>query len=370
MRIAKAEFRRVRIPFKRRFDHATASRESADRLYITLEGEAGHVGFGEIMPRAYLTGETLEDIFETSGPQRAGALIGRHFADSLSVITFLTEALCDAGRQLALAGGIEGALLNLAEQELGLDYGQILGSPRTTPVGRCVTIGLVDDPKKLRRHAIEARMAKATVVKVKVSGDQDADRVKVLQAHLGDLPIRLDANGALSFEEARDLLRSLRETRIASFEQPLKADAPDLAEKLRALFEEFRVPIMADESICSEADAEIWGRAGAYQLVNVRVGKCGGLIGARRVIDAAARFGLGVVGGTLVGESGVLDRYGGILLSRRDEMPYMEGLGQARWLLEGDPTVLQVDVEKETGNFHWNIDQLKQWQVGTTIQVS
>ncbi|MEM7424063.1 MAG: hypothetical protein AAF334_10085, partial [Pseudomonadota bacterium] len=79
MRIVKAELRRVRIPFKRRFDHAAAARDGAERIFVTLEDENGYVGFGEIMPRPYLTGETLDEVFSDTGPQRADALIGRAF---------------------------------------------------------------------------------------------------------------------------------------------------------------------------------------------------------------------------------------------------------------------------------------------------
>lgn len=371
MRIVRAELRRVNIPFKRRFDHAAATRDGAERIYITLESDSGHVGFGEIMPRPYLTGETMDDVFATSGPAGAEALIGRHFAGKQAVIAHLTERLRHAGRHLALAGGVEGALIDLAEHEFGgFDYEALLGPKRTAPVGRCVTIGLVDCRKTLRRYALEAKMARATIVKIKVGGAEDADRIGALRGFLGDLPIRLDANGTLSFEAASRLLSSLDGAGLGSFEQPLDAAEPALADKLRDLFERHGVPIMADESICSAADVETWGRLGGYQLVNIRVGKCGGLIGAKGAIEAAGRHDLGIVGGTLVGESGVLDRYGRLLLKHCDDMPYMEGLGQARWLLEGDPTAAAVAKEEsnETSQrFQWNIDQLNRWQVGTPV---
>ncbi|MDH3658727.1 MAG: hypothetical protein OEU92_01660 [Alphaproteobacteria bacterium] len=374
MRVVNAELHRVRIPFKRRFDHATAARDGAERIYVTLKGESGHIGFGEIMPRPYLTGETLDNVFEKTGPARASGLVGRRFADQADLVAHLREALAHAGRNLALAGGFEAALINLAEHDLGgFDYDALLGPKRTTPVGRCVTIGLVDDRKTLRRYALEAKMAKATVVKVKVGGSADVERIGTLRSFLGDLPIRLDANGALSFDAASDLLAGLEGGAIGSIEQPLDAAEPDLAEKLKTLFETHGVPIMADESVCSAADVEAWGGQGGYQLVNVRAGKCGGLIGARLVIEAARRHRLDLVGGTLVGESGVLDRQGGILLSRTADMPYMEGLGQARWLLEEDPTVDQSIVNNNFDGlncFQWNIGQLERWKVDGPLYFS
>lgn len=373
MRIARVELCRVCIPFKRRVDHATAARSSAERIFVTLHDDDGHLGFGEIMPRAYLTGETLSDVFEDTAPAYAARLMGRVFEGQASLVAHINAALQDAGLQLALIGGFEAALINLAEHALGgFDYSQILGPRRTTPAGRCVTIGLSDCLKTLRRHALEARMAKATVVKVKVGGVDDVERIEALRSFLGAMPFRLDANGCLSFEAAHDLLSNLgQETLIESFEQPLDAADPDLAGKLLALFREHGIPVMADESICSAADVVAWHKRGGYHIVNVRVGKCGGLAGAQAVIDMARRSGLRIVGGTLVGEAGILDRYGAILLSRTDDMPYMEGLGQARWLLEGDPTAgphvkYCQHTPEQRCDFTWNTNQLSRWQTADT----
>ena len=189
MRIVRAELHRVFIPFKRNFDHATATRDGAERIYLVLESENGRVGLGEIMPRPYLTGETFDAVFEITGPDRARGLIGQRFEDQEAVVSYLTDALRNANGHLALAGGFEGALINLAEREFGgFDYDRILGPPRDTPTARCVTIGLVDCQKTLRRYALEAKMAKATVVKVKVNGSEDADRIGTLQRLIGRLP--------------------------------------------------------------------------------------------------------------------------------------------------------------------------------------
>ena len=372
MRIVRIELRRVRIPLKRRFEHAAAARDSAERIYVSIENDRGDAGLGEIMPRPYLTGESFDEVFSDTAPARATALIGRSFDDQAALVDHLETALAEAGRRLALAGGFEAALISLAERTFGgFDYGVLLGPKRSTPVGRCVTIGLVDDEKTLRRYALEAKMARATLVKAKIGGVADVERIGRLKTLLGATPLRLDANGGLSFEAADEILTRLDQAKAApaSIEQPLDAADPDLAGKLQALFERHGVPIMADESVCSAADVDAWGRCGGYRIVNVRVGKCGGLIGAQAAIEAARRHRMDIVGGTLVGESGVLDRYGGILLKRTGDMPYMEGLGQPRWLLEGDPT---TDVSASGHDFDYehhsrfclNINQLKRWQVG------
>jgi L-alanine-DL-glutamate epimerase-like enolase superfamily enzyme len=149
---------------------------------------------------------------------------------------------------------------------------------------------------------------------------------------------------------------------VQSLEQPLPAGEPDLAARLERLFRQHGVPLMADESVCSAADIEAWPTPAGYRLVNVRVGKCGGLLGAR----AARRRGLGLTGGTLVGESAILDRHGGILLGRTDDLPYMEGLGQHRWLLAGEPPdqpAAPSDDYEHMSESSWINNQPHRWQV-------
>jgi L-alanine-DL-glutamate epimerase-like enolase superfamily enzyme len=178
MRIVRAELRRVDIPFRQHFAHAAETRERAERIFVILRDRDGHAGVGEILPRPYLTGESLEAVFERTAPGHAASLIGRRFADQAALLAYLDDALRAAGRDLAMIGGFEAALINLAERVFGgFDFSAVLGPPRATPAGRCVTIGLGDDRKTLRREAMAARLAGATVVKAKVRGPEDAARI-------------------------------------------------------------------------------------------------------------------------------------------------------------------------------------------------
>src|SRR5437879_3126030 len=65
MRIISVTEYRVRIPFKAVFVHALQSRQVTEAIVLVLESDAGHVGLGEILPRPYLTGETLESVSNT-----------------------------------------------------------------------------------------------------------------------------------------------------------------------------------------------------------------------------------------------------------------------------------------------------------------
>src|SRR5204862_408283 len=83
---------------------------------------------------------------------------------------------------------------------------KILGPRRKVAPGNCFTIGLEPSEDRYRQRAREARLAGATVVKVKVGGEGDARRLGVLnECWKGAMPLRLDANGGLTVEQARSL---------------------------------------------------------------------------------------------------------------------------------------------------------------------
>ncbi|MFQ5705423.1 MAG: mandelate racemase/muconate lactonizing enzyme family protein [Gemmatimonadales bacterium] len=341
MQITKCEFLRFALPFRASFKHAAAERSCSDTILVCLHDESGNRGFGEILAREYVTGETNDEIFQESGPVLAASLIGQRFEGQDEVVDFLREEFATDTWGPALFGGIELALINLFEQRADFSYPDILGEPRRTTPGKCVTIGFEASLVDLKKLAFQAVLSGASAVKLKVGGSGDCARVHRLCQHLRDkIPMRLDANGSFTWDTACRFLRECADTAISSLEQPFAADAPELDAMLRSLYGECGVPLVADESLCRVKDAERWAESGAYQIFNVRVGKCGGLLGVVAIMDIARQSGIGLVAGTMVGESGVLNRGSELLLAHSEDLDYVEGLGQNKRLLEVDPVTL------------------------------
>jgi muconate cycloisomerase len=120
---------------------------------------------------------------------------------------------------------------------------------------------------------------------------------------------------------------------IESVEQPV---AGDDIEGLRRVRLETGIPVMADESLCSLDDGSRLVEAGAADVFNIRVGKCGGLLGSLRLTELARASGLGVHLGALVGETAVLSRAAELFGRSVPGFACLEGKGQNRFLLEGD----------------------------------
>lgn len=352
MRIESVRLHRVRLPFAagKRFGHALSERQASDAVFVELRdgasGAEGASGWGEILPRAYVTGETIEGVLHERGRVLAARLLGRTFGDREAVLAWIRGELAAVGRDrdLAAFGGLEVALLDLAGRRLGFSLADVLVAPGAAPgpaLPPGVIIGFEVETEALRKHCIALRFAGRTHVKVKVGRPDDPERLRVITRVLGPgVPLRLDANASWTVDEAVERLLELRGTLegvpIASIEQPV--EPRDLA-GMRAVHERTGIAVMADEAVCSLADADAIVAAGAAQIFNVRPGKHGGVLGSLAIVQRARAAGLGLHLGTLVGESGVLSRVAevfGRCLSAVAGFACLDGKGQNRFLLEED----------------------------------
>jgi L-Ala-D/L-Glu epimerase len=348
MRIEAARLHRVRLPFRggQRFGHALSERSCSDAVFVELcdqesgDDGAGGVGWGEVLPRPYVTGETLDGVLHARGPLLVRRLLGRTLPDRAAVLGFIHEQLPVVGRDrdLAAFGGLEVALLDLAGRRMGFSLADVLGAATGSTPGPAlppgVIIGFEVATEALRKHCMALRFRGHTHVKVKVGRPDDVERLVAIAKVMGAaVPLRLDANATWSVEEAVERLQALAGVPIASIEQPV--DPRDLA-GMRAVYERTGIAVMADEAVCSVADAETIIDARAAQIFNVRPGKHGGVLGSLAIVERARAAGIEVHLGTLVGESGVLSRVAEVFGRCVPGFACLDGKGQNRFLLEED----------------------------------
>ena len=137
-------------------------------------------------------------------------------------------------------------------------------------------------------------------IKLKIEPGVDVERVAAIRADHRDVLLSVDANAAYSLEDA-DVFRALDELDLLMIEQPLHHE--DLLEhaRLQALL---RTPICLDESIRSAADAAAAIELGSCRIVNIKQGRVGGVLEARRVHDVCAAAGVPVWCGGML-ETGI-----------------------------------------------------------------
>ncbi|WP_026817957.1 o-succinylbenzoate synthase [Arthrobacter castelli] len=166
----------------------------------------------------------------------------------------------------------------------------------------------------------------AVKVKVAEAGQSLADdlaRVRAVRNALPFTPVRVDANGGWTVDEALQALQGLAEYGLEYAEQPVMS-----IDGLRQVREGLRrrgvpVPIAADESVRKEADPLLVSRSGAADLIVVKVAPLGGVRNALRIV---AEAGLPAVVSSAL-DSSVGIRAGVALAAALDELPYACGLG-------------------------------------------
>ncbi|MBL8943948.1 MAG: hypothetical protein JNK45_12410 [Myxococcales bacterium] len=337
MRPSGFELWRLAIPLRGGFGHAASHRTTTELVLVAAHGDDGRVGWGEALPRAYVTGEDLDTLFDRDAPAMAAAWLEAEAADSLAdvpgAIAALRDALPGAGRRLSCFGAFELALLDLATQAAGVGLEQVLGGFLGPALPAGIVIGFEVPTGKLERHCAALRFGKRRHIKVKVGADDDETRMAIVARVFGDLPIRIDANAAWTAEEAMMRLETLARFPIASVEQPVAAD--DLA-TMRRIREELGMKVMADESVCTLDDARRVVEAGAADILNIRLGKMGGMLGAAAIHEFARAAGVAGSLGTMVGETGVLSRASEIFGRCVPGFDYLDGKGQNAFLLAED----------------------------------
>jgi O-succinylbenzoate synthase len=202
------------------------------------------------------------------------------------------------GHRMAKAA-LEAAVLDALLRSEGRALAEHLGAVRDrVPCG--VSVGIAPTVEDMLAE-IDGYLSKGyRRVKLKIEPGRDVDVVRAVREAAPDTPLSVDANAAYTPADVA-VFEALDELELVMIEQPLHHE--DLVEHAR-LQAKLRTPICLDESIRSAADAAAAIELDACRVINIKPGRVGGLLEARRVHDVARDRGIPVwIGGML--ETGV-----------------------------------------------------------------
>lgn len=203
--------------------------------------------------------------------------------------TALLDLLPPGGARCAA----DSALWDLESQLAGESAWQIAGvSPN--PVETVFTIGLEDTPEEMAAKAVAA--SELSLFKVKLNNDRPVERIAAIREARADSRLVIDVNQGWNFSELREYGPAICELGVLMIEQPL----PRGADQELAGFE-LSVPLCADES-CQHL-GELDQAASRYQMINIKLDKCGGLTHGLELARAARTKGLGLMVGCMGGTS-------------------------------------------------------------------
>lgn len=205
-----------------------------------------------------------------------------------------------AGLQhLMPAGGarnaVDCALWDLEAKRSGRSAFELAGLPPPRPLVTTFTLG-ADEPDTMAAGA--RRYADARALKLKLTGDLDLDlaRVNAVRAARPDAWIGVDANRGFRIGELDALVRGLVAAGVSLLEQPLERGRESDLDGYAS-----PIPLAADESALTLAD--VAGLVGRFDVVNIKLDKCGGLTEGLAIAREAKRLGLGVMVGNMTGTS-------------------------------------------------------------------
>lgn len=187
---------------------------------------------------------------------------------------------------------LDAALWELEANRAGKPVWALAGLPEPRPVRTTFTLG-ADEPEAMAAKAV--RYAQARSIKAKLTGDLPLDiaRVAAIRAARPDVWLGVDGNQGFQRGDLETLCAALVQHKVELLEQPLargrEADLDGFTTPL---------PIAGDESLLSLAD--VAGAKGRFDVVNIKLDKCGGLTEGLMMAEAAREIGLGVMVGTMM----------------------------------------------------------------------
>lgn len=326
-KISGIEIFKVSIPFKFSFKHSLKRRKTSESIFVKVILENNVTGFGESLPRSYVTGNTQSSVYD-SLKKYLPLLIDVDLKEGDEGIQFIKglEGIEDESRC-----ALEIALLDCMGKISGRAIWDILGRP----VSKAFTYSAIISGESLLKTVFLGAYFKGKgyrFIKIKAGEDNDIQRVRLVRRLSGSSDIRVDANGAWDVPKALEMIEKLRAFKISCIEQPTPKGDFDAMQEVADFCPE---PVMADESLCTRDDALRLVQMRACDMFNVRLSKCGGIFRSLEIIKIAENHDISYQIGCHVGESGVLSAAARHLGAITGNAKYFEG-SYSRLLLKKD----------------------------------
>jgi muconate cycloisomerase len=348
MRLTAITVHHVRIPLRRRVRHASHARSETDSLVVRCQLDGGAVGWGEGLPRPYVTGEDIDAAYAMLTAPDALRPLAAPFDGLSGAVALLDGFRLAPPESRGVRGGVRGgvrdcfgnsarcavevSVLDAVTRALGVPLSAVTQAlPETAAIRaqresvRYSGAVTAESPRKQIWQAVKMRLFGFAQVKVKVgaAGIDDAAALRRVRRVVGRrVDLRIDANEAWTCAGLESRLAPLLPVGITALEQPVPhADVAGLA----AVRPRLGVPLMLDESLCSLGDGRRAIDEGLCDLFNVRLSKCGGFVPSLRLAAMAHAAGLGYQLGCQVGETGILSAAGRHFATSVAGLRYTEG---------------------------------------------
>jgi L-alanine-DL-glutamate epimerase-like enolase superfamily enzyme len=243
--------------------------------------QGGHTGRGECTPYPRY-GETPEAAVE--------AILAMQDELRRGLDRQALQAAMGAG---AARNALDCALLDLEAKRSGQRVWDLLGRAAPRPCTTAYTISL-GPPEAMA--AATAKAAHRPLLKIKLGGDGDGERIAAVRKEATESELIVDANESWSPQNLERNLAACAEAGVTLVEQPLASGRDDALARIRR-----PIAVCADESVHDRSSLD--GLRERYDAVNIKLDKAGGLTEAMAMADAAQALGLEIMVGCMVATS-------------------------------------------------------------------
>jgi muconate cycloisomerase len=327
MRIDEIIIRKIRLPFLKEFCHSLKKGLFADNIVVEIIAEGGEFrGFGECAPRPYVTGESQKSV-----PKSIQFLLSRgHFSwefDDLSEIWDFVDNLPVGKEHNAALCGLEIAMLDLLGNKHHCSISEYFPQDFSCPEIHYGAVLPLAGRERINDIAWLLKGIGINKLKLKMGKDFDENNriLEEVRKVLGSgCDLKIDVNGAWDRQTAFKHLPVIRGYKIKVVEQPMLPNDPDLGDFAEAL-QSYGVWVMADESACELSDVKRLVRDRHYNMINVRLSKCGGFRRSLGMVNYLREQRIPFQIACQLGESGILSAAGRVLSLLCKDALYYDG---------------------------------------------
>ena len=257
----------------------THARNTVVRIFI----KDGMYGTGECCPYRTIHGETQEGTV-ASGKDLASLILKEDVREIRKINTIINRSL--AGNA-SIKCAFDMALYDLNAKMLNIPLYRFLQGDRSKKIYTDMTVSLLSKEEMVKK-ASKFVADGFPVLKVKLGkrpSNTDIERMEAIRQEIGNnIPIRIDANQGWNYLEAIQALSAMKDMNIEHCEAPIPASNIFDRKRLR---DNSPIPIMGDESVFDHHDAYRNLSAGAIDLINIKLGKSGGIENAMKIAGIA-----------------------------------------------------------------------------------
>jgi O-succinylbenzoate synthase len=286
VKIERIELHHIDLPLVRPFE-TSFGRETTRRCILVAVHAEGLTGWGECVAGAgpWYSYETIGTAWHVLRDFLIPVVLGQEVAEPAELVARFRPV---RGHPMARAA-LEEAVWDVVAQSQGVSLAAALGGRRDrVPVG--VSLGIEPSLDRLLDQVGRRIDEGYGRVKLKIKPGWDVEIVRAVRERWPDLPLQVDANAAYTLADAATF-QELDQLDLLLIEQPLHHD--DIVDHAK-LQGRLQTPVCLDESIHSPAHARWALEIDACRVINIKVGRVGGLTAARRIHDLCAERGVPV----------------------------------------------------------------------------